>query len=200
MNPVPIRIAIADDHPVVRRGLRAYLDAQPGFSVVAEASDADVVLLDLLMPHGGVDAVRRLRAAAPGTRIVVLTSSEDRVLAAAVFASGALSYLLKDSAPETLREALLAAVDDRAWVHPRVAAMLQQAPVDAASRPMLSEREQDVLDHIAAGHGNAEIAERLGIGIKTVKTHVSNVLAKLGVSDRTQAAVLALREGLTRNR
>ena len=210
MAPTSVRIAIADDHPVVRRGLRAYLDAQPGFLVVAEAADGkaivrdsvatqpDVILLDLLMPHGGADAVRELRLAVPAAQIVVLTSSEDRVLAAAVLACGALSYLLKDSAPETISDALAAAARGQPCIHPRIAATLQQAASEGLQRLPLSEREQDVLDQIAAGHGNAEIAARLGSGIKTVKTHVSNVLAKLGVADRTQAAVLALREGLTR--
>ncbi len=203
-----IRVLVADDHPVVRRGLRAFLETQDDLEVVAEVGDGtaaveaaralqpDVALLDLLMPHGGADGIAAMREACPRTRVIVLTSCEARAPVLAAMRAGALSFLLKDSAPELLHTTIQAAARDEACIHPRIAAMLASDRRERAARPDLSAREQDVLEQLAAGASNAEIALRLGIGIKTVKTHVSNLLAKLAVEDRTQAAVLALREGL----
>lgn len=203
-----IRIAIADDHPVVRRGLHAFLASQPGFEVVAECGDgaallaalrdtaADVVLLDLLMPDGGASLVRRLGEIAPDAHLLVLTSSEDPRLLFDVLQAGARSALLKDSTPEQLREAILATQRGERVLHPRIAVLVAGLRAQAPLRAALSARERDVLRLIAEGLGNADIAARLGIGIKTVKTHVSHLLLKLDVDDRTQAAVRALREGL----
>ena len=208
MNDEHIRIALADDHPVVRRGLRAFLDSQPGFEVVAECGDgtallaalreaeADLVLLDLLMPDGGAPLVQRLGEIAPDARVLVLTSSEDPRLLFDVLQAGALSALLKDSTPEQLREAIQATQRGERFLHPRIAALVAGLRAQAPLRAALSARERDVLRLIAEGLGNADIAGRLGIGIKTVKTHVSHLLLKLDVDDRTQAAVRALREGL----
>lgn len=207
MNEERIRIAIADDHPVVRRGLHAFLASQPGFEVVAECGDGsallamlvdtavDVILLDLLMPDGGPALVRRLVERAPRARVLALTSSEDPRLLSEVLQAGAGSALLKDSTPEQLREAIVATRRGERVLHPRIAALVagQRASVP---RIALSTREREVLRLIAEGLGNADIAARLGIGIKTVKTHVSHLLLKLDVDDRTQAAVRALREGL----
>lgn len=202
-----IRIAIADDHPVVRRGLHAFLASQPSFEVVAECGDGsallaalrdtevDVVLLDLLMPDGGASLVRRLGEIAPDARVLVLTSSEDPRLLSEVLQAGAGSALLKDSTPEQLREAIVATRRAERVLHPRIAALVTGLR-PPGPRIALSARERDVLRLIAEGLGNADIAARLGIGIKTVKTHVSHLLLKLDVDDRTQAAVRALREGL----
>jgi DNA-binding NarL/FixJ family response regulator len=204
----PIRLAIADDHPVVRRGLRAFLDTQVEFEVLGEAADGDallallahtevdVVLLDLLMPTGGAALVAQLQRQAPGTRLLILTSSEDPRLLRAAVRAGAGSALLKDSTPEMLRDAIVGVYGGARVVHPRIAALLAAARGEGAPRLVLSAREREVLRLIAEGVVNAEIATRLGISIKTVKTHVSNLLLKLDVDDRTQAAVRALRDGL----
>lgn len=207
MSTDRIRIAIADDHPVVRRGLCAFLASQPGFEVVVECGDGaallaalrgaavDVVLLDLLMPEGGAALVRRLGEVAPDARLLVLTSSEDPRLLFDVLQAGAASALLKDSTPEKLREAIVATRRGERVLHPRIAALVTGLR-PPGPRIALSTRECEVLRLIAQGLGNAEIALRLGIGVKTVKTHVSHLLLKLDVDDRTQAAVRALREGL----
>jgi NarL family two-component system response regulator LiaR len=208
MNNERIRIALADDHPVVRRGLHAFLASQPDFDVVVECGDGDalitalatqeidIVLLDLLMPRGGAALVRRLAEMVPDTRLLVLTSSEDARLLFDVLQAGALSALLKDSTPEQLRDAILATHRGERVLHPRIAALVAGLRAQAPLRVALSAREQDVLRLIAQGLGNADIAAKLGIGIKTVKTHVSHLLLKLDVDDRTQAAVRALKDGL----
>lgn len=208
MSETRIRIALADDHPVVRRGLRAFLASQPEFELVAECADGDalvealqhatvdVILLDLLMPRGGVVLVQRISELAPSARLLALTSSEDARLLADVLQAGATSALLKDSTPERLHEAILATRRGERVLHPRIASLLSGLRTQPALRIALSAREQDVLRLITQGLGNAEISARLGIGIKTVKTHVSHLLLKLDVSDRTQAAVRALKEGL----
>ena len=208
MTQERIRLAMADDHPVVRRGLRAFLASQPEFDVIVECGDGDalieslrrtevdLVLLDLLMPGGGAGLVQRLGDLAPDARIVALTSSEDARLLLDVLQAGATSALLKDSTPEQLRDALVATQRGERVLHPRIAALVAGLRAQAPLRAALSAREQDVLRLIAQGLGNADIAAKLGIGIKTVKTHVSHLLLKLDVDDRTQAAVRALKEGL----
>jgi NarL family two-component system response regulator LiaR len=200
-----IRLLLVDDHAVVREGLRGFLHLQQGIEVVGEAGDADeavglaarlkpdVVLLDLVMPGGdGIAAIRRLRDSVPGIRVLVLTSFADDAQIFAATAAGADGYLLKDIDPEELAGSIRAVHAGRPALHPTVAGRLMRrgAPPDA---PQLTGREQDVLRLIAEGLANKQIAQRLGIGEKTVKTHVSRVLDKLGVSDRTQAAVLAIR-------
>jgi NarL family two-component system response regulator LiaR len=221
----PITIFLVDDHDVVRKGLRFYLSAHAEVSIVGEAGDAatavaeatrlvpDVVLMDLLLPfkpdgepndQGGIEATRRIRQASPFTQVVVLTSfAHDELLFAAVKA-GALSYLLKDADAETVLATIQAANRGEAVLHPRVARRLM-AEISAPGQgrggaaklaDALTERELEVLRLIAQGLSNAEIAEKLVVTERTVKAHVSNVLSKLQLSDRTQAAVYAWREGI----
>jgi two-component system, NarL family, response regulator LiaR len=208
----PIRLVIVDDHSVVREGLRAFLRLQEGIEVVGEAASAaeavrvartsspDVVLLDLVMPGGdGVGAIRDLIGAAPGVRVVVLTSFADDAQIFAAMAAGAAGYLLKDIDPTALADGIRDVHAGRPALHPSVAArLMRRGDVPASTRVgiTITAREHDVLRLVVEGLANKQIAQRLGIGEKTVKTHVSRVLAKLGVEDRTQAAVLAIREGL----
>jgi len=208
----PITILIVDDHAVVREGLRAFLGLQAGFEIVGEAADGDealeraaaldpdVILMDLVMPRlDGVSAMRELRHRCPRSRVIVLTSflEDDRLLPA--LEAGAAGYLLKNSQPAELARAVRAAHDGEAVIDPTVAARLVRALSDrphGTALDQLTGRERDVLTLIATGRSNKRIALELGISEKTVKTHVGHVLAKLGVSDRTQAAVLAVQQGL----
>ncbi len=205
-----IRLLIVDDHSVVREGLRAFLRLQAGIEVVGEAASADdavsvaatsspdVVLLDLVMPEGdGIGAIRRLLEVAPGVRVLVLTSFADDAQIFAAIAAGAAGYLLKDVDPQALADGIRDVHAGRPALHASVAARLMRR--SGSPRPTsdhLTPRERDVLRLVVEGLANKQIAQRLGIGEKTIKTHVSRLLAKLGVTDRTQAAVLAIREGL----
>jgi two-component system, NarL family, response regulator LiaR len=209
-----IRVLIVDDHAVVREGLRTFLELQDGIAVAGEAADGeqavmqaealrpDVVLMDLVMPRlDGVGAMRELRRRLPDTRVIVLTSfAEDERLLPAIQA-GAAGYLLKNVAPPELARAVRAAHAGEALIDPVIAARLVDAiaqPAGEAAPERLTAREQEVLALIARGYSNKRIALELGIAEKTVKTHVGHVLAKLGVTDRTQAAVHAVRMGLDR--
>ena len=221
--PDPIRILVVDDHAVVREGLRAFLAVQNGFEIVGEAADGDealeraaalrpdVILMDLVMPgRDGVSAMRELRAHArehggrgSNPRVIVLTSflDDERLLPA--LAAGAAGYLLKNSQPAELARAIRAAHAGEAIIDPTVAARLMHALSesdhprrDTPALEQLTNREREVLTLITNGRSNKRIALELGISEKTVKAHVGHVLAKLGVSDRTQAAVLAVQEGL----
>ena len=213
----PIRVLIVDDHAVVREGLRAFLELQDGLEVVGEAGDGeealtqaerlgpDVILMDLVMPRlDGVSAMLELRRRGSRSRVIVLTSflDDDRLLPA--IEAGAAGYLLKDVEPAELARAVRAARDGETLIAPTVAARLVQAIADGSGRPAeperLTRREHDVLELIARGQSNKRIALELGISEKTVKAHVGHVLAKLGVADRTQAALLAVREGLVQPR
>ena len=209
-----IRVLIVDDHGVVREGLRAFLDLQDGLEVVGEAADGrqaltqaerlrpDVILMDLVMPHlDGVGAMRELRRRMPGIRVVALTSflDEERLLPA--IQAGAAGYLLKDAEPAEVVRAVRAANEGQAIIAPAAAARLVEAIAQSqgpSPRERLTPREREVLELIANGRSNKLIALELGISEKTVKAHVGRVLAKLGVADRTQAALLAVREGLVR--
>jgi two-component system, NarL family, response regulator LiaR len=208
----PVTILLVDDHAVVRQGLRAYLDLVDEVRVLGEARDGreavdlvqalrpDVVLVDLVMPRmDGIEATRQIRAVSPKTQVIVLTSyGEDEKLFPAIKA-GAISFLLKDVTADDLVGAILAAKRGEATLPPEIATKLMQqfAAQDGEDvLATLSERELDVLRQIAHGRSNKEISAVLGISEKTVKTHVSNILDKLHVSDRTQAAIYALRERL----
>jgi NarL family two-component system response regulator LiaR len=214
MDERPIRLMIVDDHAVVREGLRAFLGLQDDVEIVGEAADGadavaqarllrpDVILMDLVMPRvDGVSAMHELRADVPESRVIVLTSFlEDERLLPAIEA-GAAGYLLKDAKPSELARAIRAAHSGEAVIDPTVAARLVHALSDRSARPpdhsgTLTQREREVLALIARGRSNKRIALELGISEKTVKAHVGHVLAKLGVSDRTQAALLAVRQGL----
>jgi len=211
MTTEPIQVLLVDDHAVVRRGSSASLATYPEITAVGEASSGaegialaarllpDVVLMDLLMSGmDGIEATRRIRAAVPSAQVIVLTSySEDERIFPAIKA-GALSYLLKDVSPEDLVRAIKAARRGDATLHPSVAARLMRELTSAHTSRLdeLTEREREVLACIAHGMSNADIAARLIIGERTVKTHVSNILSKLHLQDRTQAALLALRERL----
>ncbi|MBB6556491.1 response regulator transcription factor [Nonomuraea rubra] len=204
-----IRVLIADDHPVVRQGLRTFLDLQDDITVVGEAGDGaqavelvgelspDVLLLDLKMPvMDGLGALERLSGRA--TRIVVLTSVSDPSDVGPAMRAGAAGFLYKDVDPTALVQAVRAVHGGQVLLAPEAAeAMLATAADAAVPAPVpLTEREREVLALIAAGRSNREIARSLAVAEKTVKTHVSNVLMKLGVQDRTQAALYAVRHGL----
>jgi NarL family two-component system response regulator LiaR len=208
-----ISVLVVDDHAVVRQGLRTFLELQEDIAVVGEAGDGeaaleavarlrpDVVLMDLVMPRlGGVRAIERLRALAPGTRVIVLTSflDEDKVLPAV--RAGAAGYLLKDVQPAELVRAIRMVDRGEALLHPAVAARVMRELAGDGARAerheLLTARELEVLALLAAGRANKAIAHELGCAEKTVKTHVGNILGKLGLSDRTQAALYAVREGL----
>ena len=204
-----IRILLADDHSVVRQGLRMFLSLDPEFDVVGEAPDGaqavqmarqlqpDVVLMDMLMPvMDGITATGIIRKEIPDTEVIALTSVlEDGAVVGAIKA-GAIGYLLKDTQADELRRAIKAAAAGQVQLAPQAAARLMRE-VRAPDAPQaLTERETDVLKLIARGKANKEIAMELVIGEKTVKTHVSNILLKLGVQSRTQAALFAAQNGL----
>ncbi len=235
MSAAPVRLLVVDDHPVVRQGLRTFLETRPDFEVVGEAADGetavaeatrlrpDVILMDLVMPGvSGLEAIGRIRAAEPGARILVLTSfaSADQVLPA--LRAGAAGYLLKDAAPAEVEAAIRAVHRGEGLLDPAVTATVlaevarpgeQEGPDPAAtSTPpagsragpspaaaadpgfaSLTQREREVLGLLGRGLTNAAIARELFVAEKTVKTHVSSILAKLRLADRTQAALYAAR-------
>jgi NarL family two-component system response regulator LiaR len=207
-----ITVLVVDDHAVVREGLRTFLQLQEGLEVVGEAGDGeeavrqaerlrpDVILMDLVMPRlDGVGAMQALRRRLPASRVIVLTSfaDDDRLLPA--IQAGAAGYLLKNVQPQELARAVRAAHAGEALLDPAVAARLVEAIAqEPGEQPAerLTPRERQVLELIGRGLSNKRIARELGVAEKTVKTHVGHVLAKLGVSDRTQAALYAVRTGL----
>ena len=206
-----ISVLMVDDHRLVRQGLQDFLELQDDLEIVGEASSGeegvqlaqdilpDVVLMDLVLPGiDGVEATRRIKAVSPSTQIIVLTSFTDDDKVFPAIKAGAISYLLKDVQPEELARAIRAAQRNEAVLHPEVAAKLMQEfnvprPADNPVE-QLTERELEVLRLIARGKSNKEIADTLIISEKTVKTHVSNILSKLHLADRTQAAIYALRQ------
>jgi NarL family two-component system response regulator LiaR len=208
-----IRVLIADDHAILRKGIRALLRTEPDIEVVGETSDGletveqsaclhpDVILMDLVMPNmDGIEATRRITAEQPGTRILVLTSfaADDKVFPA--IKAGALGYILKDSGPAELVQAIHQVHQGQPSLEPSIALKMLQELSGPQHRPPtpdpLSERELEVLRLLAQGKSNREIAQQLFITELTVRTHVSNILGKLHLASRTQAALYALKEGL----
>jgi DNA-binding NarL/FixJ family response regulator len=210
----PISILIVDDHEVVRNGLRAYIETLPEFRVVGEAVSGeetlsmvseyipDIVLLDLILPGmDGVETTRRVKQISPRTQVVVLTSYHEDAHIFPALKAGAISYILKDMKMDKLAEVLYRAVQGEVTLHPRVAArVLQNIRSDSNEEQALftelTDRELDVLKLIANGLTNSQIAEKLVISENTVKGHVSNILSKLHLADRTQVAVYAWQRGL----
>lgn len=207
-------ILIADDHEVVRNGIRSYLETIPSFQVVGEASSGeetldlvselipDIVLLDLIMPGmDGIETTRRVKQISPRTQVVVLTSYHEDVHIFPALKAGAISYILKDMKMDKLVEVLHRAVQGEVTLHPRVAARVLQniRGESGGDQPLfteLTDRETDVLKLIANGLTNSQIAEKLVISENTVKGHVSNILSKLHLADRTQVAVYAWEKGI----
>ncbi len=212
----PVTVLIVDDHEVVRQGVRAYLGAQAEFEVLGEADSGaaavalaeehipDVVLMDLIMPGmDGVEATRRVKNVSPRTQIVVLTSYHEDEHIFPALQAGAISYVLKDLGMEELATAILKAAQGEATLHPRVASRVireLRGPKTDDVNPYteLTNREMEVLRLIAGGTSNSGIAEELVVSEYTVKGHVSNILSKLHVADRTQAAVYAWQKGVVR--
>jgi len=213
-----VRVLVADDHVVVRQGIRALLATETDIEVVGEAENGqealieaerlqpDVILMDLVMPEmDGIEAIRRITARQPEARILVLTSfaADDKVfpaIKAGAIKAGALGYLLKDSGPDELVGAIHQVYRGESSLHPAIARKLLQELSQPPERPPtpepLTEREVEVLKLVARGRSNQEIAEQLVISEATARTHVSNILRKLHLASRTQAALYALREGL----
>jgi NarL family two-component system response regulator LiaR len=209
-----IRVFLADDHAVVRKGLEALIEAQPDMVVAGTAVDGieavqqvlssqpDVILLDLQMPRKtGLEALVEIKAAHPAARILILTSfSEDEMVFSAIKA-GAIGYLLKDSSPQELMDAIRNVYNGRSSLHPDIAyKVIQELNKPPVGTPLteepLTEREVVVLKLVARGLTNQEIADQLVVSERTVRTHISNILSKLQLANRTQAALYALRQGL----
>lgn len=201
-----IRVVIADDHQVVRTGLERLLEGWPNVTVVGTAADGaeavrlsllhrpDVVLMDISMPSmGGLEATRRIVSAWPEVQVVVLTSFDDRPTVAEALDAGAIGFLLKDSDPATLREGIESAARGGSPLNPRVARSILSARRKERSEPSLTDREREILELLRRGLANKEIAGQLGITVKTVKAHLSSLFQKIGVLDRTQAALWAER-------
>ncbi len=208
-----IRVLIADDHSIVRKGIKALLATELDIEVVGEAGDGreavaeaerlqpDVILMDMVMPHmDGIEAIRRITAKRPDARIMVLTSfaTDEKVLPA--IKAGALGYLLKDSGPEELIQAIHQVYLGQSSLHPSIARKLLQElsrpTARAATAEPLTDRELGVLKLVARGMSNRQIADEMVISEATVRTHVSNILGKLHLASRTEAALYALREGI----
>jgi NarL family two-component system response regulator LiaR len=209
-----IRVLIADDHQLVRQGLAALLAVKPGFEVIGQAENGaeavklanslnpDIILMDLLMPgKNGIEATHEIKAENPDAHILIITSfAEDENVYQAIKA-GALGYLLKDSSPQELMQAIDDVCHGRMSLHPNIAMKL----IEELNKPTekqktidpLTEREVEVLKLVAKGHSNQEIAEKLVVSERTVGAHVSNILSKLHLANRTQAALYALRKGFT---
>jgi DNA-binding NarL/FixJ family response regulator len=224
-NPQPehpkIRILLVDDHAIVRQGLRMFIELQPDMTVVGEGSDGnqaialtaqlqpDVILLDLAMPNmDGVEATQKILTSSPNSRVLILTSFGDDERVFPAIRAGAHGYMLKDILPGDLVQAIRGTFQDQTQLHPQVARRLMTVVSENLSQPKpkpsalpvelesLTEREREVLGLIAQGMNNREIAEKMVVSESTVKTHVSNLLDKLNLEDRTRAAIWAIKHGL----
>lgn len=210
-----IQVLIADDHAIVREGLRALIATEPGLELAAEATDGiqavtkaralkpDVILLDLMMPRmDGVEAILEIKKDWPEAHIIVLTSFSDDEKVFSAIRSGALGYLLKDSSPQDLLNAIRSVANGEGFLSPSIASKvmreINQPPKLPPTKDPLTEREGEILQLVAQGLTNDQIAEKLVVSERTVRTHVSNILAKLQLANRTQAALYALREGIAR--
>jgi DNA-binding NarL/FixJ family response regulator len=217
-QPATIKVLLADDHPTIRMGIRAILERSGNIEIVGEATNGqeavvntgqlkpDVVLMDVSMPvMDGIQATREILKTMPGVRIIMLTSHDNESHALAAFAAGAQGYCLKDVQPDRLHTAITSVYAGDAWLDSAVASKVLQRQADkgapsisSANSPfeLLSPRELEVLELIVEGQANKEISKKLEISLPTVKAHVRNILDKLAVDDRTQAAVYAMRQGL----
>lgn len=207
-----IRVLIADDHPLIREGVRKILDLEPAIAVVGEASDGeecirvarekkpDVILMDINMPRlNGIEATRILKQELPGTAIVILTIHEDERYLLQLIQAGCSGYILKDVDASRLIEAVHAAAQGKAVIHPALTAkVFAELKKQKRHRPavQLTNRELEILSFLVKGSSNTEIAHRLFISEKTVKNHLTSIFRKLGVADRTQAVVYAIKERL----
>lgn len=207
-----IKVLIVDDHLVVLRGLRFFLQTQPGIEIVdqamngkealekADALRPDVILMDLAMPEmDGIEATRQIVSRHPGMKVIILTSFADRESVLPAIKAGAVGYQLKDIEPKALAETIFAAVNGNRILHPlatdQLVAHVSSDAEAGKSIDVLTAREQHVLEQITLGRSNKEIAAELGIAEKTVKTHITHILGKMEVQDRTQAALYAIRNG-----
>ena len=205
-----ITVLIADDHPIVRQGMQMLIEVQDGIEIVAvvengaeavqvaQAKQPAVALLDLNMPDlDGIEATKAIKSASPNTQIVILTSHHEDSMVFPAIKAGALSYLLKSTKPDDVVSAIRAAANGESRLHPRVARrLMDEVAGTRVSADVLTTRELEVLKEIAKGHDNKTIAANLILSEKTVKTHVSNILSKLQLADRTQAAIYALKARL----
>jgi NarL family two-component system response regulator LiaR len=208
-----IRVLVVDDHTIIRRGMKAVLELVPDIKIIGEAGNGleavkqvemlhpEVILMDLVMPEmDGIEATRRIKALQPEVRILVLTTFAGEEMIFPAIKAGALGYQLKDSSPEALVEAIRQVYRGEPSLHPIIARKVLQELLTPSEKPPtsdpLTQREVEVLRLIAQGHENKEIAEKLVISEATTRTHVSNILGKLHLASRTQAALYALREGL----
>ncbi|MDO6658625.1 response regulator transcription factor [Anaerobacillus sp. 1_MG-2023] len=209
-----IKMMIVDDHDMVRKGLKAYLLTEPDFQIVGEASNGkeavtlvnemnpDVILMDLIMPEmTGIEATKEIMTVRPNTKIIIITSFYDDEQVFPAIEAGAFSYLLKTASADEIISTIRKAVQDESVIEQKVAQKMMNQLRSNQKKSLhddLTKREKEVLLLIGEGKTNNQIAEELYIGLKTVKTHVSNILGKLGVNDRTQAAVYAIRNGMVR--
>ena len=206
----PITIVLVDDHHIVRKGLQRVLEMYDDMRVIGEAGSGEevlqhieewlpaVVVMDMLMPGGmdGAETIRRLHALAPNVRVVMLTSYSDDTRVVAALRAGAIGYVRKEAEPELLLTSIRAAARGQSLLDPAVAnVLLQELIHEGRHTPCLTEREQTVLRQLALGQTNREIAETLTITEETVKTHVGNILTKLQLAHRTQAAIYAIKKG-----
>lgn len=206
-----IKLVLVDDHTVVRKGIRTFLESFDDTAVIGEASSGeacleqldawlpDVVIMDLLMPGGmnGIEATQKIRALSPHTQVVVLTAHTDDARVVAALRAGAIGYLRKDAEPELLLTAVRAAAKGQSMLDPAIASsVLQELVTGTAVATDLTDREMSVLRGLAHGKTNPEIAKELVVSDETVKTHVGNILSKLQMTQRTQAVITALKQGL----